>query len=447
MASSFANIAKIPELRKRIAFTLGLLAVYRIGVFITTPGVDRSKMSMLVGEGGQGMLSLANFISGGAFEQMSIFSLGIMPYISASIIFQLLAVVVPTVERLQKEGEQGRRKINQWSRYLTLGIAIVQGMGMAFYLQGMANSGEVRGLVTMESVWGFRLMTVLSLTTGAVFIMWLGEQIHERGIGNGISLVIFAGIVARLPAAAWSTWEQASGTQPGGVGLSTFQIVLLGVIIVGTIAFITYFERAQRRIPIQHAKRMVGKRVFGGQSSFLPLKVNTAGVIPPIFASSILMFPATIAGYFPDIEWIQLLRVALSPGDWRYDVVYVALIVFFCFFYTAVVFNPVDVADNLKKNQASIPGIRPGKQTAEYIDRTLSRITVAGAAYISAVCVLPMLLIQSFQVQFYFGGTALLIVVGVALDTVQQIEVHLITRHYDGFSGPTGPRIRGRAAA
>jgi len=448
VASGFANILKIPELRKRIVFTLALLAVYRIGCFITTPGVDRGKMSQLVGGGdGQGFLNLFNFFSGGAFEQMFIFSLGIMPYISASIIFQLLAVVVPTVERMQKEGEQGRRKINQWSRYLTLAIAVVQGLSMAYYLQGFANSGEVWGLVTMDSVWGFRLMTVLSLTTGAVFIMWLGEQIHERGIGNGISLVIFAGIVARIPSAIYTTWEQASGGAPGGVGLTTFQIFLLAVIIGVTIAVICFFERAQRRIPIQHAKRMVGKRVYGGQSSFLPLKVNTAGVIPPIFASSILMFPATLASYFPDVEWVQLLRAALSPGDWRYTVLYVAMVIFFCFFYTAVVFNSVDVADNLKKNQASIPGIRPGKQTAEYIDRTLSRITVAGAIYISVVCILPMLLIQGFQVQFYFGGTALLIVVGVALDTVQQIEVHLITRHYDGFSGPSGPRICGRAAA
>jgi len=448
VASGFANIFKIPELRKRIAFTLALLAVYRIGCFITTPGVDRSKMSMLFGgDDGQGILNLFNFFSGGALEQMSIFALGIMPYISASIIFQLLAVVVPTVERLQKEGEQGRRKINQWTRYLTLGISLVQGMSMAFYLQSLSNSGEVRGLVTMESVWAFRLMTVLSLTTGAVFIMWLGEQINERGIGNGISLVIFAGIVARIPGAAYQTWEQASGDQAGAVGLSTFQLVILAGIILATIGFICFFERAQRRIPIQHAKRMVGKRVFGGQSSFLPLKVNTAGVIPPIFAGSILMFPATIASYFPEVGWVQSLRVALMPGDWRHIVVYVVMIIFFCFFYTAVVFNPVDVADNLKKNQASIPGIRPGKQTAEYIDRALSRITFVGAAYMAAVCILPEILVANFQVSFYFGGTALLIVVGVALDTVQQIEVHLITRHYDGFSGPGGPRIRGRAAA
>ena len=450
MASGFANITKVPELRKRIFFTLALLAVYRIGCFITTPGVDRGKMANLFGGGdGQGFLNLFNFFSGGALEQMSIFALGIMPYISASIIFQLLAVVVPTVERLQKEGEQGRRKINQWTRYLTLGISIVQGMGMAFYLQSLANSGEVRGLVTIESVWGFRLMTVLALTTGAVFIMWLGEQINERGIGNGISLVIFAGIVARLPSALFSTWEQATGNQ-AGVGLTTFQIVILAVIVVATIGFIVFFERAQRRIPIQHAKRMVGKKVYGGQSSFLPLKVNTAGVIPPIFASSILMFPATVGSYFPEVEWVQVIQAALSPGDWRYAVIYTVMIVFFCFFYTAVVFNPVDVADNLKKNQASIPGIRPGKKTAEYIDRTLSRITVAGSAYIAAVCLLPMLLIQEFQVQFYFGGTALLIVVGVALDTVQQIEVHLITRHYEGFSGGGsgggGQKLRGRNA-
>ena len=446
MASKFANITKIPELQKRILFTLALLAVYRIGCFITTPGVDRNKMSGMFGGGegggGRGVLDLFNFFSGGALEQMSIFALGIMPYISASIIFQLLAVVVPTVERLQKEGEQGRRKINQWTRYATIGIAIVQGMGMSFYLQSLDSNSTLPGLVTIDNAWQFRLITVLSLTTGAVFIMWLGEQISDRGIGNGISLLIFAGIVARLPSALILTWEQAKGGS-SGTGLSAIQLLLLSLIVFATIAFICFFERAQRRIPIQYAKRMVGRQVYAGQSSFLPLKVNTAGVIPPIFASSILLFPATIAGYI-EYDWVQAMRTALTPGQWQYLVVYVVLNVFFCYFYTAVVFNPVDVADNLKKNQASIPGIKPGKSTAEYIDRVLSRITFGGAAYISAVCVLPELLIQRFQVQFYFGGTALLIVVGVALDTVQQIETMLITRHYDGFSESKGPRLRNR---
>ena len=440
---------KIPELRKRIFFTLALLAVYRIGCFITTPGVDRIKMNSLFGGDGQGMLSLFNFFSGGALEQMSIFALGIMPYISASIIFQLLGVVVPAVERKQKEGEAGRRAINQWTRYLTLGISVVQGAFMATYLQNLSASGEVAGLVTMTDPIGFKLLTILSLTTGAVFIMWLGEQINNRGIGNGISLVIFAGIVARLPNALFTLYEQAIGDTTGTVGLSMYQVLLLAVIVTATIAFICFFEKAQRRIPIQHAKRMIGRDAFSDQASYLPLKLNTAGVIPPIFASSILMFPATIAGMLPDQTWLQGVQAALIPGDWRHILFYVGLIVFFCFFYTAVVFNPVDVADNLKKNQASIPGIRPGKATAEYIDTVLGRVTVVGAIYISLVCILPEILVTSFQVQFYFGGTALLIVVGVALDTVRQIEDHLTNRHYDGFNAPTNnrPRLRKSAAA
>jgi len=448
VASGFSNMFKIPELRKRLFFTLALLAVYRIGCFVTTPGVDRLKMNSLFGADSQGVMSIFNFFSGGALEQMSIFALGIMPYISASIIFQLLGVVLPAVERRQKEGEQGRRTINQWTRYLTLAISIIQGSFMAFYLQNLSDSGEVVGIVTMESAMAFRLLTILSLTTGAVFIMWLGEQINDRGIGNGISLIIFAGIVARLPSAALSLYEQATGDQSGTVGLSLYQVVLLALIVVATIAFICFFEKAQRRIPIQHAKRMVGRDAFGGQSSYLPLKLNTAGVIPPIFAGSVLMFPATIAGFFPNNEWLQGVRAALVPGDWRHIVFYVALIVFFTFFYTQVVFNPVDVADNLKKSSASIPGIRPGKKTAEYINTALGRVTVVGAIYISAVCVLPEILVANFQVQFYFGGTALLIVVGVALDTVRQIEDHLTNRHYEGFSGPTpGTRLRKRAAA
>lgn len=439
---------KIPELRKRIFFTLALLAVYRIGCFITTPGVDRVKMNSLFGGEGQGIMSLFNFFSGGALEQMSIFALGIMPYISASIIFQLLGVVVPAVERKQKEGDAGRRAINQWTRYATLGISIVQGAFMAVYLQNLSSSGEVAGLVTMGSSVMFTFLTILSLTAGAVFIMWLGEQINDRGIGNGISLIIFAGIVARLPQALYSLGEQAIGDTTGTVGLSMMQVVILGIIVAVTIAFICFFEKAQRRIPIQHAKRMVGREAFSGQASYLPLKLNTAGVIPPIFASSILMFPATIAGALPQVEWLQWMRAALVPGDWRHILFYVLLIVFFCFFYTAVVFNSVDVADNLKKNQASIPGIRPGKMTADYIDTALGRVTVVGAIYISAVCILPEILASKFQVQFYFGGTSLLIVVGVALDTVRQIEDHLTNRHYEGFNGPSNrPRLKRGASA
>ena len=443
MANGFSNMFKIPELRSRILFTLALLAVYRIGCFITTPGVDRVKMNSLFGGDGQGVMSLFNFFSGGALEQMSIFALGIMPYISASIIFQLLGVVVPAVERKQKEGDAGRRAINQWTRYLTLLISIIQGGFMSTYLLNLSKSGDVPGLVTMGNDLGFTLLTILSLTTGAVFIMWLGEQINDRGIGNGISLVIFAGIVARLPNALYTLYEQAIGDSTGTVGLSMYQVLLLAVIVAVTIAFICFFEKAQRRIPIQHAKRMIGREAFSGQTSYLPLKLNTAGVIPPIFASSILMFPATIAGMFPDVSWLQGMRAALIPGDWRHILFYVLLIVFFCFFYTAVVFNPVDVADNLKKNQASIPGIRPGKMTADYIDTALSRVTVVGAIYISAVGILPEILTSSFQIQFYFGGTSLLIVVGVALDTVRQIEDHLTNRHYEGFNEPSSrPRLK-----
>jgi len=439
---------KIPELRKRILFTLALLAVYRIGCFITTPGVDRIKMNSMFGGDSQGLMSVFNFFSGGALEQMSIFALGIMPYISASIIFQLLGVVVPAVERKQKEGESGRRAINQWTRYLTLGISLVQGFFMATWLKNQSSDNGIAGLVTIgDGGWDFKLLTIMSLTTGAVFIMWLGEQINDRGIGNGISLVIFAGIVARLPNALYTLYEQALGDTTGTVGLSGYQVILLAVVVCVTIAFICFFEKAQRRIPIQHAKRMVGRDAFSDQASYLPLKLNTAGVIPPIFASSILMFPATIAGMFPDQPLLQNVHVALMPGDWRHILFYVALIVFFCFFYTAVVFNPVDVADNLKKNQASIPGIRPGKMTADYIEHALDRVTVVGAIYISLVCILPELLVSSFQVQFYFGGTSLLIVVGVALDTVRQIEDHLTNRHYEGFNAPTNrPRLRQRAA-
>jgi preprotein translocase subunit SecY len=366
-----------------------------------------------------------------------------MPYISASIIFQLLGVVVPAVERKQKEGDAGRRVINQWTRYLTLGISVIQGVFMTTYLRNSSGSDGIPGLVTMDSAVGFTFLTVLSLTTGAVFIMWLGEQINDRGIGNGISLVIFAGIVARLPQSMFGLFERASGGSNTGTNISTYQLILLTAIVIVTIAFVCFFERAQRRIPIQHAKRMVGREAFSGQASYLPLKLNTAGVIPAIFASSVLVFPATVAGMFPQQEWLQGLRVALMPGNWVHVLVYVLLIVFFCFFYTAVVFNPVDVADNLKKNQASIPGIRPGKMTAEYIDTALSRVTVVGAIYMSAVCILPEILTQSFQVQFSFGGTALLIVVGVALDTVRQIEDHLTNRHYEGFNDPSNrPRLR-----
>jgi preprotein translocase subunit SecY len=434
--SVFGSLAKIPELRKRILFTIFMLAIYRIGVFVTVPGVDRLVVQKLFGASSGSLFSLFNMFSGGALEQMSVFALGIMPYISASIILQLLAVVIPTLERLQKEGEMGRRKITQYTRYGTVILSVIQGMGIAFYLESLrSNLGEA---VVLDPGWGFRILTVVSLTAGTAFIMWLGEQITERGIGNGISLIICAGIVANLPDALFQTFTFVSK----GI-MKPFILFIIVIVAVVVVAIIIFFERAQRRIPVQYARRVVGRKMYGGQSTHLPLKVNTSGVIPPIFASSILMFPATLANFI-DKPWMQDIQSALSPDSWAYSTIYVGLIVFFCYFYTAVTFNPIDVADNMKKYGGYIPGIRPGKQTAVYIDKVLSRITFGGALYISAVCVLPTIMIAQFNVPFYYGGTSLLIVVGVALDTVSQIETHLITRHYDGLTGPKGPRIRGR---
>ena len=432
IASGIVNVFKIAELRKRLLFTLGMLAVYRLGTFVTTPGVDRKAMGNLRNS----FLDMMNFFSGGAIEQASIFALGIMPYVSASIILQLLTVVVPKLEALQKEGELGRRKITQYSRYLTVVLAAIQGYGIATYLEAQAPGAD--GAIVMNPGWSFRLLAMVSLAAGTAFIMWMGEQITERGVGNGISLIIFAGIVARIPGATISLFQDG-----GGEGdVSPLKLVFLGLIMVAVIAGIVFVERGQRRIPVQYAKRMVGRKLYGGQSTHLPLKVNTSGVIPPIFASSLLMFPATLTGFLPAI---RPFTDQLNPGNIIYDTLYVVLIIFFAYFYTAVTFNPVDVADNLKKFGGYVPGIRPGRATAEHIDHVLSRITFGGAIYLSIICVLPHYLIRDFRLAF--GGTSLLIVVGVALDTVQQIEGHLITRHYEGFTGPRGPRIRGRARA
>src|SRR6266568_4890445 len=427
VTSGIANMFRIPELRKRLLFTLGILAVYRLGIFVTTPGVDRVAMRRVVASSG-GLLGLFNLFSGGALEQLSIFALGIMPYISASIILQLLTVVIPALEKMQKEGEVGRRKITQYTRYGTIVLST--------YLESLRDNTGL--MVVANPGWGFRLMTVISLAAGTAFIMWMGEQITERGVGNGISLIIFAGIVARIPDAIYQTY--ATYRTPGA-GLDEFKVIVLLSLMIAVVGIIVFFERGQRRIPVQYAKRVVGRQLYGGQSTHLPLKVNTAGVIPPIFASSVLLFPATLASWFP---FLSRLSDEIRPGTWVYNVLYVLLIIFVAYFYTAVTFNPVDVADNLKKYGGYVPGIRPGKKTADYIDYVLTRITFGGAVYIAAVCVLPTLLINQFGVPFYFGGTALLIVVGVALDTVQQIEGHLITRHYEGFTGPRGPRIRGR---
>jgi len=437
-ASAITNIFRIPELRKRLLFSLGMLAVYRLGIYVTTPGVDRFAMRRVVQEGG-GFFGVLNFFSGGAFEQLSIFALGIMPYVSSSIILQLLTVVVPALEKMQKEGELGRRKITQYTRYGTIVLSALQGYGIATYLESLRDPGGIS--VVADPGWSFRLLTMISLAAGTAFIMWMGEQITERGVGNGISLIIFAGIVARVPAAAYTTFLafRAPGSQVSELGLLVLAAIM--IVVVGLIVFV---ERGQRRIPVQYAKRVVGRKLYGGQSTHLPLKVNTSGVIPPIFASSLLLIPATLAGWFP---FLGAVNDAIRPGSWIYNVLYVALIVFFAYFYTAVTFNPVDVADNLKKYGGYIPGIRPGKKTADYIDFVLSRITFGGAIYLAAICVLPTIITDEFNVQFYFGGTSLLIVVGVALDTVQQIEGHLITRHYEGFTGPRGPRIRGRRLA
>jgi len=438
MAKGFSGITKIPELRKRILFTLGMLAIYRILVFVTVPGVNRTVMKQIMSQASGSFLGMFNMFSGGALQQLSIIALGIMPYISSSIIFQLLTVVVPTLERLKKEGEAGRKKINQYTRYGTIVLSLVQGFFIASWLEGSAADYRTMGEVVINPGWSFKLMTILTLTTGTAFIMWLGEQITERGIGNGISLIIFAGIVAGMPDGIVRVFQKV---KLGDFG--AFDVAVIVVFMVGVVAFIIFFERGQRRIPVQYAKRVVGRKMYGGQSTHLPLKVNSAGVIPPIFASSILLFPAQIAQYV-DHAWMRAVQDALRPGDWRYNVVYVGLIIFFCYFYTAVTFNPVDVADNLKKQGGFIPGIRPGKKTAEFIDKVLTRITFGGAMYVSLVCVLPTFLMAHFKVPFYFGGTGLMIVVGVALDTVQQIEGHLLSRHYDGFTGPKGSRIKGR---
>jgi preprotein translocase subunit SecY len=430
----FQNIPKIPELKRRIFITLLLLAVYRIGVHVPTPGIDASALAAFFAQAKGTLFGFIDMFSGGAFERLSVFALGIMPYISSSIILQLLTVVVPHLERLSKEGEAGRKKITQYTRYGTVILSLIQGFGISVGLERM--TGPAGEAVVLDPGWSFRVMTMITLTAGTAFIMWLGEQITERGIGNGISLIIFAGIVARLPTAISSS-VRLLRTGEMGILVTLFLIALM-VAVVGAII---YMERGQRRIPVQYAKRIVGRRMYGGQSTHLPLKINTAGVIPPIFASSIIMFPATIANFI-DHPWMKALSSQLAPGSLLYELIYVGFIFFFCYFYTAVTFNPTDVADNMRKYGGYIPGIRPGKKTAEFVDRVLTRITFTGAIYVSAVCVLPSILITRFNVPFYFGGTALLIVVGVALDTVGQIESHMLMRHYEGFMKQG--RIKGR---
>ena len=432
LVTSFQNIFKIPELRVRILFTLMMLAVYRVGAHVPTPGINGEALSKFLQEQGGALLGFLDIFSGGALSRLTIFALGIMPYISASIILQLLTVVIPHLSKLAKEGERGRKKIIQYTRYGTIGIAVIQGFGIAVGLEGMN-----QGAFVMTPGWSFRLMTVITLTAGTAFLMWLGEQITERGIGNGISLIIFAGIVARLPSAVAQTFNLY---EVGQLGFPT--LVMLAVAMLGVVAAIVYLESGRRKIPVQYAKRVVGRRVYGGQSTHIPLKINTAGVIPPIFASSIIAFPATIAGFI-QAPWAKTIGAHLAPGSVLYTVLYVALIIFFCFFYTAVVLNPVDMADNMKKYGGFIPGIRPGQRTSDYIYKVLTRITLVGSVYLAGVCVIPELLIYNLNVPFYFGGTSLLIVIGVGLDTAQQIESHMLMRNYEGFLAKG--RLRGRS--
>jgi preprotein translocase subunit SecY len=437
----FSNVTKIPELRRRIAFTLGVLVVYRMGVFVTLPGVDRDVMQTVMRGQTGGLLNLVNMFSGGALENLSIFALGIMPYISSSIIMQLMGMVSKQVEELRKEGESGRRKIEQFTRYGTVVLSAFQGFGVAMWLEGINNQDVGGGRfadVVGEPGWGFRMMTMLTLTTGTALIMWLGEQATERGIGNGISIIILASIVSNIP----SNITKYLAANAGQIQPLTL-LVVVGIFLLLT-ATVVFFERAQRRIPIQYARRQVRRRVYGGQSAHLPLKVNMASMIPPIFASSLLMFPATLANF--GVPGMQTFSAILNRGTWEFNVLFAALIIFFAFFYTAVTFQPVDVADNLKKQQANIPGIRPGRHTAEYIDRVVSRVTVGGSTYLAGICIIPAIVSQMFRMPFQFGGTSLIIVVGVALETVNQIEAHLISRSYEGLTGPAGAGLSGRRA-
>ena len=460
MIDSFKNVFGITELRNRVLFTLGLLAVYRVGSKIPTPGINPDALKALMDSASKGVFGLYDMFSGQNLSQMTIFALGIMPYISASIILQLLTVVWPYLERLSKEGELGRRKITQYTRYGTIVLSVVQALGIAIFLEsGVGVQGGSQ--FVYEPGWWFRFTTVLTLTTGSVLVMWLGEQITERGIGNGMSLLIFAGIVVNLPRAFWATWAQL---QTGEMNLLV--LVLLVIVMVGVIAAVVFVERGHRRVTVQYARRQVGRRMYGGASTHIPLKVNTGGVMPVIFASSILAFPQSIAPFFPAGSFMDRAVVQLGMGYPLYNLLYVGMIIFFAYFYTAIIFNPDDVAENMRKYGGFVPGIRPGKRTAEYIDTILARVTLAGATYLALIALLPELLLTGFKVApipfvgeqldavlpsfitqglnvpFYFGGTSLLIIVGVSMDTVQQVESQLIMRHYDGFMKKT--RIRGR---
>ena len=434
---NFGAFQKATELQKRIWFTLGALIVYRLGTYIPLPGIDSVALEHLFRQNQGGLLGMFDMFTGGALSRMTIFALNIMPYISASIIMQLMTAISPSLEQMKKEGESGRKKINQYTRYLTVLITVMQAYGISVGLEAMSAGS---GGVVIEGGWFFRFTTVVTLTGGTMFLMWLGEQITQRGVGNGISLIIFSGIVANLPTAMAGTLEL------GRTGaLSTIFIIGLFLMAVAVVFLIVYMERAQRRIIVQYPKRQQGNRMTGGESTHLPLKINTAGVIPPIFAGSILGLPVTILGFSAagqGPEWVSILSAWMGRGQPAYLMIYVTLIVFFAFFYTAVVFNPHDTAENLKKHGGFVPGIRPGKNTAEYLDKVLSRLTVVGAAYLAAICLLPEILMSRYAVPFYFGGTSLLIVVTVTMDTVAQVQSHMLAHQYEGLIKKA--KLRGR---
>lgn len=435
--SGVENLARVPDLRRKLLWTALLLVAYRFGVHIPVPGIDTVALKEFFASIQNTLFGIFDMFSGGGLSNLSVFALGVMPYISASIIMQLLQVVSPDIKRMAKEeGQAGRKKITQYTRYGTVLITIVQGLGLTTVLESMHSPISGAPIVLMQGL-SFKLVTVMTMTAGTVLIMWLGEQITEKGIGNGISLIIFSGIVVGLPRAIIQSAQLI-----GAGSISIFMAIALVAFMLAVLVAIVFVERGQRRIPVHYAKRQVGRKMYGGQTTHLPLKVNTAGVIPPIFASSLLIFPATVAGFAQDVPWLQNVAEWFSPATVVYNVLFVALIVFFCFFYTAIIFDPKDIADNLKKQGGFIPGIRPGGKTREYIDKVLTRITLWGAAYISLVCVIPQVMMSQFNVPFYFGGTSLLIVVGVAMDFMSQVESHLISRQYEGLMGKT--RLKGR---
>lgn len=437
LAETFFSIFRIEELRKKILFTLGLLIVYRVGCHLPTPGIDATVLAQAFNR--DSIFGLFDLFAGGAFSKASIFALGIMPYISASIMFQLLGAVIPAVKKLQDEGEEGRKKLNQYTRYLTVLIASLQAYGTATFLTSLNFNGQ--NAVSGISVAGFIPLTILTFTAGTIFVMWLGEQITARGIGNGISLIIFIGIIARFPEGVWDVLQQV---YYGTGNMTLVKAAIMAAAMISVIMAVILVTRAQRRIPVQYPRKVIGRKVYGGQTTHLPLSVNSAGVIPIIFAQSIMFLPATLQQLFPDVLWLRdFIEGQLAPGGFLYSVVYGLIIMFFGFFYTAIVFNPQDVSENIRKNGGFIPGIRPGKRTAEYIERVLTRITLPGAIFFAMIAILPWVLIGQMGVNFFFGGTGLLIVVGVALDTLQQIESHLVMRHYDGFMKKG--KIRGRS--